>query len=460
MRKKALSFILFLGTLAGLVCAGQDVSLAESLPFSDFSRKVLEYYPQLKAAYIDVDAALARQMQARAGFWPSLDLSLGYKVTDDPVNVFGVLLRQERFTSADFDLKRMNTPSRHQDFSAGLQARWPLFDAMQTIGRARSAREHVKAAEADAAFTKMEALLIAQDAYQNALTLERLLSLVKKAVSSSQKDLEQAGSLKEKGMILGADYYAARVILGDMTRIKNELVRQKKAMDALLSILMGEPLGRNWKLSPIVRARDADVPEINDLLLRAYSGRPDVTGLQRRWEAANADLARARSSILPRVNAFGEAAHDRNKINTDGGNNYTVGVTADMSVFDPSREGRIREARAHKARIGHDIQILKDMILRDIVQEMSRLGSLQDNMTVLKDMGKDAREAVSSMMPLYREGRKSVRDLLSARLVCLQVEEAYEKARAGIWMSEARLLFLSGRLGEESVQVPAERSGL
>ena len=52
-----------------VVFAGETVS-APALPFAVFTAKVAAYYPRLKEARSDVDIALARQMQARAGFWP------------------------------------------------------------------------------------------------------------------------------------------------------------------------------------------------------------------------------------------------------------------------------------------------------------------------------------------------------------------------------------------------------
>src|SRR5512142_1653532 len=84
------------------VAVAQEAGDRPVLSFADFSDRALKYYPKLKAAHSDVDIALAKQMEASAGFWPSLNLSGGYTVSDDPVNVFGMLLRQERFTAGDF----------------------------------------------------------------------------------------------------------------------------------------------------------------------------------------------------------------------------------------------------------------------------------------------------------------------------------------------------------------------
>ncbi len=437
-----------------------EETVGTALSFETFSQKVLAYYPKLKAAHSDVDVALARQMQAKAGFWPSLDLSAGYKVSDDPVNVFGMLLRQERFTSSDNELKRMNTPDRHQDFSAGVHAEWPLFDAMQTIDRARSAREIVKASQADEAFTKMEALLMAQDAYLNALTLEKLSSVIDEVQKNSDEDLQKAKDLKDKGMILGADYYSARVMFGDFTRMKNEIARQKKAMTTLLNIMMGESVDKVWALTSAIKEAEAPLQDQQKLMETAFAGRQDLSSLSVRLQASDSELSREKSTILPNLSAFGDATNDRNKVGSSGGNNYTVGVKAEMSLFDPSREGRVREAKARKDQLDHNIQLLKDSIGRDIVEETARYDTFRDNMPVLKGMTDDSKEAVSLMVPLYSEGRKSIANLLEVRRAYLQSAQTYNKALMGIWMSQARLLFVTGRLNEDEMKKLAEGAGL
>ncbi len=456
---------LLLAVFAGIlsttaVFAGEAPSGAPALSFQAFSQKVLAYYPRFKSAHGDVDIALAQQMQAKAGFWPSLDLSAGYNITNDPVNVFGMLLRQERFTSADFDLKRLNTPDRHQDLSAGVHVAWPLFDAMQTIGRARSAREFVKASQADEAYTKMEALLMAQDAYLNALTLEKLSSIIDEVQRSSEGDLQKAKDLKDKGMILGADYYSARVMFGDFTRMKNEIARRKIAMTALLNILMGESVNKIWTLTSTIKEAEAPLQDQQKLLEMALVHRPDLFALNCRFLASAVELSRERSAVLPHVSAFGAAAYDREKMAGSGGNNYAVGVKGELPLFDPSHEGRVKEATARKGQLEQNVQLLKDAIARDIAEEIARYDTFRDNMAVLKGMNDDAKEAVVLVVPLYSEGRKSIADLLEVRHAYLEAAQSYNKAVMGIWLSEARLLFLTGQLNEDGMRTLEEGAGL
>lgn len=430
------------------------------LSFQDFSERVLAYYPKLKSSQNNIDTALAQQMQAKAGYWPSLNLSVGYDVSTDPVNVFSTLLHEGRFTTADFDLKRLNTPDRHQNFSSGIQMDMPLFDAMQTIYRVRSAREHVQAAQYDASFTRMEALLMAEDAYLNAVTLEQISLSVNEIWKDSDRDIQKAKDLKEKGVILGADYFAARVMQGDMARLKNELDRQKSAMMTLLNILMGNDSDQKWVLTNSIKESVTDMPSRQELVAQANASRADVAALNARFMALEADLSREKSSVLPQIHGFADAANNRDQFESAGNNHYTVGIKADMPLFDPSHHGKVKEFQNKQAQLKNDIQLYKDQISRDIAEELARYQALQDNMPIIKGIMEDAQEAVSLLVPLYDEGRKSIADLLKARQAYLQSVQVYYKSLTGVWLSQGRLMFLSGQLNDEEMKKIIEGAGL
>jgi outer membrane protein TolC len=69
----------------------------------------------------------------------------------------------------------------------------------------------------------------------------------------------------------------------------------------------------------------------------------------------------------------------------------------------------------------------------------------------------DAREAVSLMLPLYREGRKSIADLLEIRSSYLGVAKGYYTLITDSKASWTRLLFLSGQLDEPRINDVAKK---
>ncbi|MBF0386893.1 MAG: TolC family protein [Candidatus Omnitrophica bacterium] len=444
------SFCLMLVTI--LAAAGAQAAEAPSLAFDQFYQQVVEHNPGLRSAAAEVELSWARKMQASAGFWPSLSVTAGFSESDDPVNVFGMLLRQERFSQSDFELNRLNTPRHQRDLQGGVHLRWPLFDAMRTVRTARAAREQVKAAQADEKFVVMEAFLLAHDAYSGALALEQMLVIAEEAVSASGEDLKKAQDLKDKGLVLGADFYAARVRAGRFSQARNELTRQVKSMRLLLNIMRGAPLASEFTLPLSAgKAEPAGVPAA-DLLAQAQETRPDFVALAARVNARREEVLRARDSILPTVTLTADGTNNRRDLGDRGGNNAALGVVADLPLFDPARSGRIKEASALLELALAQQQALRDTAASDLARENARYEALQANYPVVLAMAEDSARAVEMLLPLYSEGRKSITDLEDARDARLSAASALAEMRWGLITSRARLLFLSGQLNADGIK--------
>lgn len=452
-----------LSMVQGFAWAEEPVSQtsvdAGLLTFDGFYQKVLAYYPKLRSAHKDVEGAIAEKMQASAGFWPSVSLSAGMRETDDPVNVFGLLMRQERLTKADMELDRLNTPRHQRDLQGGVHVRWPLFDAMQTVHRVRAAHDEVKAAEEDAAFMKMEVFLMAHDAFTSATVMERMRLASEEADKAAQEDLKKAEDLKNKGMIPGADLYAAKVRAGNFIRMKNEWSRQVRAMHMLLNIMMGEPVLSELRIPVALPEADFKALSIDELVKTAVADRPDFLALALRVKAARGGLARAKDGVLPTVVATVDGTNNRHDLGDRGGNNAIAGITASFPLFDPARKGLIQKASALLSRAQYAEEIRKDALLKDIVQELARFDALRMNYSVVQSMSEDAAKAVEMLLPLYNEGRKSIIDLEDARAALLQTLVAFEELKAGLFSSEARLFFLGGRMNEEGMKMLSVKAG-
>ncbi|MBF0594489.1 MAG: TolC family protein, partial [Candidatus Omnitrophica bacterium] len=425
--------------------------------FDQFYSQVLSHYPKLKSAGTDVELGWARKMQASAGFWPSLSLSAGYTESDDPVNVFGMKLRQEQFAQSDFEINRLNSPRHQRDLQGGVHVRWPLVDAMQTVHRVRAAREEIKAAQDDEAFTKMEVFVLAHDAYTGALALNGMLAAAEEADRTAQEDLKKADDLKKRGVVLGADFYAARVRAGRFVQARNNLVRQVKAMQMLMNIMRGQSLGSEIVLPLTMPATAVDDLSADVLVGSALQARPDFLAITARINAGQEELKRARDSALPTVLLTADGTNNRHDLNDRGGNNVTVGVLAELPLFDPAREGRLKEAAALLTRARLEEDSLKDAAARDIARESARFDALRDNNPVVKAMADDAAQAVEMLLPLYNEGRKSIIDLEEAREARFNALSAYEEMKASLASSEARLYFLGGKLDEPGMRLLAQK---
>ncbi|MDD5439177.1 MAG: TolC family protein [Candidatus Omnitrophica bacterium] len=450
-RQRTLCILLFcLCLIASPDVRGRAEEIAldpSALSLEAFCRRVLDYYPKLKQGDAAIEGAIAKRLQAQAGFLPRIQGLASMTTGNDQVYVFGTLLRQRAFREEDFTLSRLNNPPSRTDYTVGLYGEMPLFDALQTIYKVRQAKHLAGSARYDKEFSKMEAILIASDAYMRAVAVESLLTLVDRACTNSETDIKQAEELKDKGMVLGADFYAAKVILGNLRNMKNELIGQKQSMHALLNILMGEDPLSPLKLTDPLPEKNSLAKDIQEWLSEAYALRPDILSLEEAIHSQKAEVAREQATALPTISAFGDLEENTRNFSAGGGS-FAVGLKGSVDIFDMSYPARVKIARETLKKLEYDKIIAHDAIAKDISDEYARQGALEANIPVLREMAGDAGQAVDLTAPLYSEGRKSIADLLAMRHGYIQTHRAYYSAMAGAVTSRARLLFLSGQLDE------------
>src|SRR5580765_2266120 len=72
--------------------------------------------------------AAERVTQARAGYWPRVDVAESWQRGNQPVFVFSSLLAQRQFTAADFALGALNYPDALDNFRTAVMVEQSLFD--------------------------------------------------------------------------------------------------------------------------------------------------------------------------------------------------------------------------------------------------------------------------------------------------------------------------------------------
>jgi outer membrane protein TolC len=446
-------------SISQVFATSEAAPLAQILTFKDFYQKVLEYYPKLKRQDINVSLAIARKLQAVSGFLPSVQVGASVSHGDDPVYVFGSLLRENKFISDDMAIGRLNTPSAHTSYNASVIGQVPIFDAMQTIYKVRSAKLQIDSAQYDEVFTKMEAFLVASEAYLRTIAIEKLLNTVGEVSKASEEDVKQAEDLKDKGLILGADFYTAKVALGNINQLKNQFVQEKQAAHILLNILMGDDPFQTFEIEGNLEKMSWDNKSLKYWFEAAYKSRPDLAALDKTIQVQGVEILKEKSTVLPRIDAFGEARDDVSNFSSDGGQNFLVGVKAKVDLFDPSYSSRVRMSKETLKKLEYDKAILKDSIVNDLTNEFAHFQIAQNNLPVIQKMLEDAKQAVDLTLPLYREGRKSIADLLAIRSSYLNTARGFYTLSTDLKASWIRLLFLSGQLDELNINDVVKKIG-
>jgi len=449
MKEKILLLVLILSIFFFRTGIAEEAQPVKTLTFNEFYQKVLVYYPKLKQQDVNINLAIIKKVQAAAGLMPRVQGSASLTFSNDPVFVFGSLLREHSFSQDNFELSKLNEPSMHTSYNFTLAGQVPIFDAFQTISRIRSAKLGIESARFEAAFTKMEALLVASESYLRTIAIENLLSNVTEIKKACEEDISQAEELMLQGLSLGADFYQAKVIFGNVSQLENQLLQERQAAHTVMNILMGMDPFTAFEIQGNLKSSGSEDKTLQTWLDEAYKYRPDLAAVDKTIQAQGIEVYREKSSALPRVNAFSEAREDTHSLNSGGGQNFTLGLKAEVDLFDPAYGSRVRASKETLKRFELEKDSLKLSINRDLANEFSQYKISTNNLPVIEKMLEDAKEALKLMLPLYREGRKSIAELLQSRDSYLNVAREYYTLAINKDASWTRLLFLSGGLNDE-----------
>lgn len=421
-----------------------------SLIFQDAYQRILEYYPRLKSQHAKVEEAIASKYEAYAALLPKIEGLASVTHGDDPVAVFGSLLRQEAFTENNFALRNLNQPSGRTNFNFSLHGEMPLFNAFQTIARIQASKSLVKAEKYQSEFTRMEAALLGWEGYLKELLTRENLRKSESSEEEGLNDLKQAEDLKNKGMVLGADFYAAKMIFSEIRQIHQCTAADLRTSRILLNILMGETPEAGHELSGKLSGKTPEAAPLEEWLRAAYQSRPDLKAFQEKVEAQKAETFREKMSALPRVGAFADLREDSHDLET-GGENYMMGIQGKMDLLDAGYWARRKKAEAAFQALKAEYQSFKDQVARDVSQAVNGLQALHANLPIADEAFQDGEEAAKQTEVLYREGRKSILDLLEIRraflLAAFRRNEIYFQSQ----MAYANLLFLTGELQEPAL---------
>ena len=453
-------WILVLAVMSPIALAEESAPPPQSslakMTFLDCYEKVLAHYPALKKKYEELEQTKAEKNLALAELFPRVQGITSMTTTDDPVGVFGDLLRQKAFTEKDFELNSLNTPRHRTNYHFAVAGEMLLFDSFNTISKIRSARRLVKSAELEADFTEMEASFVTLENYLAVLLAEELLKITTDLKGVIDQDLKQADDLRQKGMILGADFYTAKVSSAGIERELNQARARLKTSRMFMNILMGEDPLLVWNPVGKIPGAAQDKGELQNWIAEAYQQRKDLVAMDSMIDAERIELLRQKTSFLPKIYGFGDLDADSHDLRSSG-KNFTVGVRGSIDLFDPTYPGRTQKAKHRYEELKVDRQALRDEIARQLIGELANYETVTVDHPVVLQAFQDATQASDQTAKLYQEGRKSIADLLAIRSVYLETASGLQQLLFSLELEHAKLLFLSGQLTEAGLHQVAER---
>ena len=277
----------------------QQAPQASALTLLQAVNIALEKNPERKAALADSRGASANVRESRSFLLPHVTFSETATEGNDPVYVFGSKLRQQRFTTADFSLSALNTPTPFGNFSTRFGGTWNLFDSFASWRGVNRAERLNDAAGHQLERTDQEIVFRVVDFYYAVLLARKQLDVAEQGMKTAQAILGRSKDRFESGVVVESDYLSAKVRIAvrkqELIRAQNNLALSK----AQLSTAMGISSENEFDPSDILAERNLSVTSLEQLEKQAIEMRPDLKRVRSEEAAQQQSVLIAKSSFGP-----------------------------------------------------------------------------------------------------------------------------------------------------------------
>ena len=430
---------------------------AESTPLSlqQAARIALEKNPLRKVALADRKAAAADTDEARSFLLPHVKFTETAARGNDPVYVFGSRLRQQRFTTNDFALNRLNRPSPFGDFTTRFAGTWNLFDSFASWRAVSRAREMDGAAVHQLERTDQEILFRVVQSYYGVLLAGKQLEVAEQAEKTAQSIMERSQTRFDAGLVVESDLLSAKVRLAsreqELIRARNNLALAR----AQLNIAMGVSANSQYEVADPLAEKVLTAESLGEIEQQALATRPDLKKIQAQQSAQELSVAIAKSSFGPRLNAFaGWELDNPTFLAGGGGNNWVGGIELQIDLFQGgAKRAALSRERALSEKMAALKQAANDAVRLEVRQAYYDQDSSRQQVEVARAAIAQAQESLRIDQDRYEGGLMTITDILGA-------EEAARRTRADYWqtlyqfhISYANLELASGTLSLQSTVV-------
>ncbi len=431
---------------------GQQAQQPSPLTLPQAVNIALEKNPQRKAALADTRAASADVREARSFLLPHVTFSETATRGNDPVYVFGSKLRQQRFTTSDFTLNVLNTPTPFGNFATRFGGTWNLFDSFASW-RAVNRAERVKyAAGHQLDRTDQEIVFRVVDSYYAVLVAKKQLEVAEQAMKTAQAILDRSKDRFETGVVVESDYLSAQVRLA--TR-KQELIRARNNLALArvqLSTSMGISTENVFDPADTLAERNLPATSLEEVEKQAVGMRPDLKRIRSQEAAQQQSVSIAKSAFGPRVNAFaGWEADNPTFAAGGGGTNWLAGIEVQFDLF----QGGAKRARlSHERAMQEKAAALKEMATDAIRLEVRRayydVDAARQQVEVARAAIAESQESLRINQNRYDSGLSTITDLLASEEAARRSQTDYWEAVYRYHTGYANLELASGTLNPQS----------
>lgn len=404
----SLFFILFL-TIPSAAKAEEPVRKGETLDLKRCIAIALQRQPNILAAQNTVKVNESRIGQAKANYFPHVNLSTGYSrnYTDASASAYG-------------------SKSPYNNYSSSVTLSQNIYDFEKTSTQVKIQSLNRDSSRQDLANVSSKIVFNVKQSYFALLSAMKNRDVAEETVRQFQQHLDRAKGFFEVGVKPKFDVTKAEVDLSN-ARI-NLLSAENNVRIARVNLnnAMGLPEAPDYKIEDSLAFQPYEI-NFEEALKKAYENRPDLKSVVLRKESLEKSIDLAKKGYYPYLTGSANYGYDGQDFPLDRG--WMVGATLNFPIFDGlSTKYQVDEARANLEVQKANEESLRQSIHLDVQQAWLNLQVARDKISAAELAVRQAAENLDLANGRYAAGVGSPIEVTDALVAQSNARTAYVAA--------------------------------
>ncbi|MEZ0329005.1 MAG: TolC family protein [Dissulfuribacterales bacterium] len=428
-----LCFCLFLSGVSPVLAVSSAETLDAPMTLEYCVATALQLNPSLKRNEEAVKEAEANYSMARAAIFPKFSLS-----------AYQNHLNGDRLGMTS----GMPGSLYEREDYAGLSARQLLFDGGKTLAEQRAARYSADAERINLQITEAEVVMRVKQAFYRVLEAQALVKVAEEAVSRQKAFEGLTKAFFEAGKATRLDLLKAESQTMDARKTLASIQETARLSLVYLQAIMGLDMNQEINVSGVLPLFDQNTsPGFLEKFwtMDVLDANLDIKHLDVSLKAAGEDVTAKQKAWFPELSLQGVYGY-RDRDIGGGADEWQLGAFLNWSVFDGGiRAGDLTRSKAKYNNIRYAQKELKLNVAAQVKEAISAMKTAASNAEAASKLVEKEKEACSAADALYRAGKATSLDVLTANADLTKARGDYVQALAAYAVSKARLERLTAK---------------
>jgi len=392
----------------------------------------LKIQPDILAARNTVRLNESRIGQAKANYYPQINLASGYSRSDPPqANRSSVYIIETPYNNYSGDLNTTSLPIRvtapstapYNNYSSYLNLTQNIYDFGKTADQVKIQSLYRDSSRQDLGNVTSQTVFYVKQAYFSLLQVIKNWEVAVETVKQFQQHLDQAKGFFEVGTKPKFDVTKAEV---DLSNAKLNLLTAEnnvKIARVNLNNAMGLPEAPDYTIEDNLAYQPYEI-SFEEALKRAYAERPDLLSILLKRESQLKAVDLAKTGYYPYLTGTANYGFESRDFPLDRG--WTVGAQLTFPIFSGhSTRYQVEEARASLDVLKANEEALRQSIYLDVKQSYLNLQVAKDQISTAELTVRQAHENLDLANGRYAAGVGNPIEVTDAAVAQANAKTAY-----------------------------------